>query len=258
MSTSIKLYSLTLTIDIALLLGVICLHIYRLIILVHILKLHKNQQIIMAHSSLAQILVRLFRFATAFYFLEYKKPKEQPGYQILRSFIIQGWCVCYVLVMIVISIDPLMIIKLKLKYNSQLTKRRLKISLVGCWVVSITNALLSFTVNYDTREKIAARYTFPIISFVFLCFATLAYVTIYRMVKQPINQSTNQSKVKKRSIKFQVPVLTILNFLLFGVVPTIVQVIYRKKMLDIHWLTLGIFYSIGFIGDAENLSLFDV
>lgn len=222
MAVSKTAFTLLVTMDMVLLLISICLHCFGVYLLLFRRKTRKNQHVILIHLSVSEILVSGFRTVTLVYFHQYEKQEELLVYQVLRTITIQGWCVSYVLIMIAVAVDPLLMIVLKTKYNRLVSRRRLNITLASCWVVGVLYGAVSFTQDYKTREEIAAKYTFPIICACFLLFAGGAYCVIYISVRKGYKQMRRRTltHTNNRTVKFRVPVLIILTFIVFVALPS--------------------------------------
>ena len=235
-------FSVVCTIDMVLLIQSMCFHTLG-VYLLYKRKIRKNQHVILLHLSVSEFLISFFRFITLFYFYGNEDQDSVLAYQILRSITIQGLCVSYVIIMIVVTLDPLLMILLKVRYSTYLSKRRLFVILGTGWFLGAFNAIINFTRDYQTREKIAAKYTFPIISILFLSFAAVAYIIIYKTLRdgQKAIQRTSVLQMKSRSIKIKVPALIILTFFLFVALPSGIQVAARSSFKKIHLALLGRF-----------------
>ena len=245
-------FSVVCMIDMVMLLLSMSFHALGVYLLLYRRKIRKNQHIILIHLSISEFLISFFRFLTMFYFYENEEQDLIIGYQVLRSITIQGLCVSYVFIMIVVTLDPLLIILLKVRYTTYLNKRRLYIILASCWFVGLLNVIINFTIDYETREKIAAKYTFPTISTLFLSFACVAYTIIYKTLRdgQKLIQRTSVLQMKSRSIKIKVPALIMFTFFLFVALPSAIQVAAHTSFKKIHLAMLGVSYSTGFVLDA--------
>lgn len=252
MAVSKTAFTLLVTMDMVLLLISICLHCFGVYLLLFRRKTRKNQHVILIHLSVSEILVSGFRTVTLVYFHQYEKQEELLVYQVLRTITIQGWCVSYVLIMIAVAVDPLLMIVLKTKYNRLVSRRRLNITLASCWVVGVLYGAVSFTQDYKTREEIAAKYTFPIICACFLLFAGGAYCVIYISVRKGYKQMRRRTltHTNNRTVKFRVPVLIILTFIVFVALPSGIQSAIKAEIEKSHLIALAILYSTAFVLDA--------
>ena len=223
----------------------------------------KNIHLVLTHLSIVEITVQAIRFVSIIYFFRYDDHETQLGYQITRTLTVQGFCVTYVLVMVVVALDPLLIVTLKLMYQRRVTRQKTNFLLTICWSVGLICGTGSFAFTYKERESISLKYTFPITTSLFLLFSLTSYAIIYRHVKygsrknmnaKSLGSSTSSSTTMsiRTTLKFRVPLLITSTFFLFCLTPSVVQMALRyacwltKNML----LVIGICFSLGFIIDS--------
>lgn len=243
-------------VDILMIVVSICLHALGLFLMFKVKQRRKNLHTILIHLSLVEIVTQSCRFGSAVYFYIYNDNEEYLGYQVLRTLTIQGWCVTYVLVMIIIALDPLLIVTLKTSYNKYVHQKNLNIVLGVCWAFGVINGLVNFALPYLKREEIAKNFTFPIIAIVFLLSSILSYAMIYKHLQDHNNKNmarisvTSTATQKRPALKFRVPMLIVLTFFFFVAAPSAAQILVKNKLTKTVLLILGILFSIGFICDA--------
>eukprot|EP00111_Clytia_hemisphaerica_P007136 TCONS_00020732-protein len=218
------------------------------------LKRPKNIHHILIQLSISEISIQVFRFASAIYVVRYDNYEEQLGYQVTRTLTVQGLCVSYVLIMIMVALDPLLIVVLKLNYQSFVTKQRTQLLLGLCWFIGLVYGGLNFVFTYKTREKISITFTFPIVTTLFIVFSVASYSMIYKAVRKQAKSiarvSVSNMKSNAPSLRFRVPVLITLTFFLFCLSPSIIQVIVGYQISKEFLLSLGISFNVGFVADA--------
>ena len=218
------------------------------------LKRPKNIHIILIHLSMSEIFIQLFRFASAIYFFVYDDHESYLGYQVTRTLTILGLCVTYILIMCVVALDPLLIVVLKTKYQTYITRKNIQIVLSLCWVVGVIHASVSFVFRYMKRESFSAKYTFPIVSVVFVSFSVTSYFVIYNSIKQQaknLPRASVTTRNNRPTLKFRVPVLITLTFFLFCLTPSLLQsVIGVQNFSKPLFLVLGICFSLGLVVDS--------
>lgn len=224
----------------------------------------KNIHIVLTHLSIVEITIQAIRFVSVIYFFRYNDHEAQLGYQITRTLTVQGFCVTYVLVMVLVALDPLLIVTLKLMYQRKVTRQKTNVSLAVCWFLGMMCGAGSFVFTYKKREWISIKYTFPITTILFLVFSLASYVTIYRHVKHSSRKSMSSKSLgssisssaatmsRKPALKFRVPVLITSTFFLFCLTPSVIQVVlgYAGMLSKDVLLIIGICFSLGFIMDS--------
>ena len=257
-STIPSMYIVLISLDITMLFVSVILNLLGVYLLVQ-LRRPKNIHLVLTHLSVVEMTVQAIRFVSAIYFFWYDDHEEHLGYQVTRTLTVQGLCVTYVLVMVVVALDPLLIVTLKLKYQHEVTKRKTNAVLAACWSVGVVCGTGSFMFAYKTRELISIKYTFPITTSLFLVFSLASYATIYRHVRFNNNKSikgtirsVSSSSVPRPALRFRVPVLITSTFFLFCLTPSFIQVALGDtgRLTKDVFLAIGICFSLGFVLDS--------
>ena len=245
------LFSIVVTVDIVILLVAIGLHLFGVYLLQFKVRSKKNQNLILTHLSAIEILLPTFRLISVFYFFSYQNERKVLAYQILRTIILEGCCVTYVFILTVVTVDPLLIIFMNVKYNPSKAKRFISYALALCWFIGFVSTSVSFSVDYETREEFTAKYTFPAWCSFFLVFTVFSYVYIYVKLKN-FNQRPGSIKntCSRRAMKVRVPFLIVTMFFIFIALPSIFQFVYKKQLTKITYGLVGIAYAMGNAADA--------
>lgn len=135
-------------------------------------------------------------------------------------------CFVFYLVMFHLTLDRLLHVTYPFKYRIYCTRQSVKVVLTLIWVVSVCITIaLVIAYHFECVQPLpfVFTYIFPIIGFLFIGLAIITYVSIYRKVMesrkfQNSNKSENWRQNFQRS-KFIPPVLLIMTFIVFMVVP---------------------------------------
>jgi len=174
----------------------------------------------------------------------------------LRTIILQFLCFTYILIMVVVALDPYLIITLNVKYNLIITRLKMQFMLSSCWVLGFINMVLSFLSDFKTREDVVVRYIFPVICSIFIVFSIYSYTCIFKKLKgrysakKPVVSITGGS-TSQRTVKYRIPALIITSFIVFVFTPTVAYIFVRNQKKKMHESIVALCYAIGFVVDAS-------
>ena len=182
--------------------------------------------------------------------------------------------IIYYFVMFAITLDRFLELRLNIKYHLYWNKKRTKNTLFCvsfivnlAWIVilliilSFEQSILISNIQYKLKQNFYT-YFLPVINTIFVIFATIVYSYIFlklcnnRRKEEALRKQLGRSEATKNNIlrpsKYRVPFWIILTFILFCIVPDILQLIlydYPPLHEYIHSASY-VLYRIGYIADA--------
>ena len=129
--------------------------------------------------------------------------------------------------MIFITLDRLVAVKLALKYRIYWNTKRAKYLVLGTWLVGCLLFLCILVIYESTGIEFNTPihlYLYTPINFAFIILATFTYVFIFRQYKKSVDMKRTSSRRNKTFVvfyksRFYLPVIIILTFLLFVILP---------------------------------------
>ena len=173
----------------------------------------------------------------------------------------------YIFIMLLVTIERYLLIKLNIKYSIYVTPRKIKITLiVAFFVLTVAFLTIILTVNIqreDDVERFCFIYVYPILEILFVAAVFLTYYAIFKKYKRnkkqlirlryQLRKSTNQSNVstfKNTRFDFYIPTLIIVTFILFTTVPNIFRTtVFLWKGAPSAFLFNNFFFPIGYFCD---------
>ena len=148
----------------------------------------------------------------------------------------------YIFIMLLITIERYLLIKLNIKYSIYITPRKIKITLiVAFFVLAVAFLTIILTANIqreDDVERFCFIYVYPILELLFVAAVFRTYYAIFKKYKRnkeqfirlryQVRKSTNKSNVstfKNTRFDFHIPTLIIVTFIIFTIVPNIFRTI---------------------------------
>ena len=180
--------------------------------------------------------------------------------------------IAYIAIMILLTLDRFLEVYLNINYPVWATRKVTLTSIIVTWVLSLITAII-FIVNGDTTvtEEYIVLVIWPASEMLFLIVAITVYTYIFIKIRQnrkhsqvgiqpsfssnqsnPETASTN-GKQGRRRLRFYLPSLLILTFVLFWVVPDLVQYAALKQGHDLPsytWLLVSLMVSLAMCSDA--------
>ena len=197
------------------------------------------QKVFIIHLCVCELLINLFEcFRQLFDFLpftgqDYLNIAAVQNYMLIIMF--TGISFVFYALMFYITLDRLLNILLNIKYKIYCHHRGAKYMLQVTWVVglviSTTVSLTYHFLGFDW-ETVFFKCFYPILEFAFILIVLVTYVLIFRKYKQSLKLSCRQVKtVESRSNEFRVsrfcvPVLIILSFVVFMLLPDLIYLFY--------------------------------
>jgi len=174
-------------------------------------------------------------------------------YVLIISF--TGISVVYYLDMIYITIDKMMDIVLNIKYPVYWNEQKAKNLLICTWlfasVICVTVVSLHISIQFDWKT-IFFKYVYTTVGIAFVILAFITYSFIFHKFKQsqtpPVQRSVHTKSIRTitvfRKSRFHIPLLIILSFMIFMIVPDLtylfVAVLNERKaplVLAICWIS---------------------
>ena len=143
----------------------------------------------------------------------------------------------YIFIMILLTIDRYLLIKLNIKYPIYCTPLKTKRIIYTAWLISIVSFVAYFPIHVFYPKdvvKYTTIYLFPIYEFFFIVVLLLTYYSIFTKFKQKkreasrirdqVSQNNNESRVTKSKQRFNIylPTMIIISFIAFTVLPNII------------------------------------
>lgn len=239
--------------------------------------LHKRgksniQNLYILHLSISELLMNSLEIVrTALQILIKYGPCSNTCKQIeeyLSIFMFTGISVVFFFNMFFITLDRLLNIVYTIRYRVSWSEKRAKYLLKTTWLIGIF-VLICVSIDYYLNNSLWENkfYTFiyPILEFIFIVLALVTYISIFRKynrserVLSKRRQSLRENKKPDNSFqvfrksRFFVPVLLILTFIVFLVIPDMVLLfegVIMKRMTDTLLTSCWISYAVSNMTDA--------
>lgn len=146
----------------------------------------------------------------------------------LELVIVIGINISFYCTMIFIALDRFAIFVLKTAYHQRWNAFKAKLLLGLTWLVAITLTIIFCLVFHFTGqnyERYFVKYVHPTLDFVFLFIAVMTYASIFIIFRR---SSQKMGKDLTKS-SFLCPSLLILTFILFIIIPDLIQLSYQIK-----------------------------
>ena len=230
---------------------------------------YKEQQVYLIHLSISECLINLLEVLRISIDLlkltgEARSITEEVRYYtLILSF--TGISIVYYCDMMYLTLDKLMDIVLNIKYSLYWNVRRARLLLTMTWVIGLSSSVVVSVCHYYFKfdwKSAFFVYFYPIIEFAFILLAVVTYGFIFRKYTQAHRRIPGVSGVSLnltnsrynasawqlfRRSRFYIPVLLIVTFLVFFVVPDltylfigIIQNKRSKLLLTICWICYAI------------------
>ena len=177
-----------------------------------------------------------------------------------------GIAVVYYMAMVYITLDRLLSILLSLRYKIYCTETKAKHFLQVTWIVALlicTSVSLTHHFNGYIWQTTFFMYVYPTFDFAFIILALITYVFIflkYRKSRRKYFQSCIQPNITRESTfkifrksNFFIPVLLILTFVIFMLIPDLVYLFYGivgNNESDTLFVTCDVSYAISILADG--------
>ena len=135
-----------------------------------------------------------------------------------------------------ITLDRVLSVKLAFKYSLEVTPRNIGIFLTITWVVSIVQGLIYMALPRETVSLIYVIWDCVIVGTILFSYGYI----ILAVKKKRRRFSTSETRANHQRLRYQVPLLIVLSFTLFCLIPDILLEIDEKfetMWLYCIWLT---------------------
>lgn len=230
------------------------------------------QNIYILHLSVSELLMNSLEIirTSLLLLIEYKISPNvcQQLEHYLSIVMFTGISFVFYLTMVFITIDRLLNIVLVIRYRVYWSERKAKLLLRGTWISgAFMLACIScayYISEYDW-ENLFYKMFYPSLEFIFIALALVTYILIFRKYNNSErvllarrksvrnNKKPDSSFQVFRKSRFFVPVLLILTFLLFMVIPDMIILfigVVMNQMSDILLTSCWISYAVSNMTDA--------
>ena len=167
----------------------------------------------------------------------------------------------YLSIMIIFTLDRLLEFHLNIKYSLMWSPKKtlILLGLLSSLSVIIFICLLPVSTEVYSRSGYVIAFIYTPIALIYLALAGLTYYQIFKKIKENRNQSRKlkehinkeQLNKSKRRIQVFLPSLIILTFILFNIIPILLELLHYFIFPKARWFmfVLTILYQIGWMAD---------
>ena len=255
MSTNITRI-LLLSLDVVVTELAISFHVFGLYLLFH-LKILRSQHVLLINLSLCEILQGGMRNINLFAHIFLPEPRSFEAARISRTISFLVVAPVYIFLMMMLSLDPCLMVVLRVKYESIVVKKRVTLLMIICWFVGTMPGIFAHSfldLNYiiHITEVVA-----PVLAVLFIFHTCVTYAVIITKIYSKRNKLEQERKGvetqglrrhSERNFHLKTPTLIIVTFLVFIVAPLIYERTVRTSLEQD--FIIGTLFSCGVASDA--------
>lgn len=199
-------------------------HVLGIVLIVSKSSEMSNQSVLLVHLSIATFL----GLGTNVYAVHHRCFHILFSHNFIMIFYIAY--ITYILNLILLTMDRLLMAFLNIRYQAVMTKTKITISLVVVWLLAIGyGAMVKYAPFYKNTVVFVENESFIYNGFV-VCFTAFSYMAILVKVKITANEVHSVRLVRENSKKYIIPLVIVLSFFLFNMLPSIIENKIQKKL----------------------------
>ena len=224
---------MTLTITLSLL--AICCHVFGIYLISRVKKpVHQHQ--ILIHHAVSDILIAVFKMPNLIIYAFHKDPDGFAYFTFMDTIPPLLFVPPFILIMMVMLLDPALIVVLKSKYKILFSQRVVKHCLYACWVLGISPGLVIQVVgNYEKRSFIWKAILGPTFVSLFLLHVVAVVCTLHfyygRYKREEVERKTRNESISTTAAsscrsclrQIKTPAIIFVTFLAVFFVPTVIN-----------------------------------